>query len=311
MTVASSELAECPPVLFIIFKRPETTREVMEAIRKAQPSRLYVAADGPRANRPGEAEACDATRKIATAVDWPCQVFTLLRKENLGCKLGVSTAIDWFFEHEPEGIILEDDVVPNQSFFFFCAELLNRYRNDTRIGMIGGANFQMGVKRGEDSYYFSRLYHVWGWASWRRAWQKYDREMRSWPLFKKIDGFSQMGLSGALKAHYFNPLEDVSAGKIDTWDYQWVFSCLSQNMLSIIPQENMISNIGFGANATHTMNAKSPQSRLQTQQMSFPLSHPAICIANMDADLATVNLERPSLPVRLRSAIGRKLKLRQ
>ena len=152
------------PVLFLVFNRPETTRQVFEAIRTAKPPRLYIAADGPRLEREGERASCEEVRKIALEVDWECDVNTLFRVENLGCKRGPSEGISWFFEHEDEGIILEDDCLPDQSFFSFCEELLERYRNDTRIMAISGNNFQHGRKRTEYSYYFSRYFHGWGWT---------------------------------------------------------------------------------------------------------------------------------------------------
>ena len=166
------------PVLFLIFNRPETTIQVFSAIKKAQPNRLYIAADGPRPEYPDEVNHCKIARTIATNVDWDCEVKTLFRDQNLGCRLAVSQAIDWFFEQEPEGIILEDDCLPNQSFFWFCKELLEKYRNETRIMHIGGTNFQFGKNRTNYSYYFSRYAHIWGWASWRREWKYYDEKLK-------------------------------------------------------------------------------------------------------------------------------------
>ena len=174
------------PVLFLIFNRPETTEIVFSVIRKAEPPRLYVAADGPRPDYPNDAESCEIVRAIATDVNWDCKVKTLFRDQNLGCKLAASKAIDWFFEQELEGIILEDDCLPDQSFFWFCQELLGKYRDDTRIMHIGGTNFQFGKERTKYSYYFSRYAHVWGWASWRRAWKFYDVEMKNWRDCRKL-----------------------------------------------------------------------------------------------------------------------------
>ncbi len=173
------------PVLFLIFNRPETTEQVFSAIKKAQPPRLYIAADGPRSEYPNDAESCDISRAIATNVDWDCEVKTLFQDQNLGCRLAVSGAVDWFFEQETEGIILEDDCLPDQSFFLFCQELLEQYRDDTRIMQIGGTNYQFGKKRTNYSYYFSRYGHLWGWASWRRAWSFYDEKMKQWPTAKQ------------------------------------------------------------------------------------------------------------------------------
>lgn len=279
---------QCPPVLLIIFRRPDTTRHVMDAIRRARPARLYVAADGPRSNRPGELEACEQARAVATAVDWPCEVKTHFQAVNLGCRLAECAAFDWFFEHEPEGILLEDDTVPVDSFFPFCAELLRKYRFDTRVSMIGGTNFQRGVRHGAASYYFSRMQHCWGWASWRRAWEKYDRNMALWPEFKNEQGFAQLGLDGLFE-RFFTPIFDaVAANKIDTYDYQWSFTALANNTLSIIPQVNLVNNIGFGDDATHTTDADSSFARMRRAEMEFPLRHPQSFVPRLSADLASI-----------------------
>jgi hypothetical protein len=233
----------------------------------------------------------------------------LFQGENLGCKLGVSTAIGWFFNHEPEGIILEDDVVPVQSFFRFCGELLEKYRDDGRISMIGGTNFQHGVKRGEASYYFSRMMHVWGWASWRRAWAKYDRDMTLWAPFKRSNGFRKLGLEGDFESWYTPNFEAVANGNMDTWDHQWMFACLAQNMTSIIPQENLVTNVGFGAGATHTRNSESLLSRMETGEIAFPLKHPGMFIPDHDADLFTLKSQRHSWLRRVAGSAAGKLGL--
>jgi hypothetical protein len=175
-------------VLFLVFSRPHLTAQVMATIRAAQPKRLYVAADGPR-KRPGEDELCNEARRIATEVDWPCEVRTLFRDTNLGCRVGVSTAMDWFFEHEKEGIILEDDCVPSQSFFPYCAELLDRYRDDARIMCISGDNPRARPVQRRESYVFSRYPLIWGWATWQRAWRLYDATRSSWPEYRSSGRF--------------------------------------------------------------------------------------------------------------------------
>lgn len=176
-TVISGLPTLSTPVLFVVFNRPETTSRVFNSIRNARPARLYVAADGPRAMREGEAQRCVEVRRIASAVDWPCEVRTLFRDENIGCRRSVSGAISWFFEHEPEGIILEDDCLPDASFFSYCATLLERYRIEPRVMAITGNNFQPSMEGYSASYYYSIYNHVWGWASWRRAWALYDADM--------------------------------------------------------------------------------------------------------------------------------------
>lgn len=271
-------------VLFLIFNRPDTTKQVFDAIRKAKPPRLYVAADGLRAEKPGEVEKVEQVRRIATQLDWECEVKTLFRDKNLGCKIAVSSAIDWFFENEEEGIILEDDCLPSQSFFWFCEELLERYRDDERIMMISGDNFQFGKRRTHDSYYFSQYTHIWGWASWRRAWINYDVQIKLWPEIK--GGRWLFDISGNKKsAQYWTHIFDnIYNGKIDTWDYQMNFTCWSQNMLVILPNINLISNIGFDGDATHTTNRDNTYSEMPVYNLLFPLKHPNWMIRDDKAD---------------------------
>ena len=168
-------------VLFLLFNRPDTTTHVFEKIRQIKPQRLYVASDGPRESYDGEIEKVIKAREIASKVDWPCELKTLFRDKNLGCKKGVSSAITWFFEHEEQGIILEDDCIPNLDFFNFCENLLIRYSRDKRIFTITGSNFQNGKWRGDASYYFSKKFHCWGWATWKRAWKLYQGDILFWP----------------------------------------------------------------------------------------------------------------------------------
>ncbi|WP_221056716.1 hypothetical protein [Methanoculleus chikugoensis] len=278
------------PVLFLVFNRLDTTKQVFEAIRRAKPPRLYVAADGPRADHRGEGEKVRAVRNyILSSIDWNCEVKTLFRDENLGCKRAVSSAIDWFFSHVEEGIILEDDCVPDQSFFPFCQELLERYRDDKRIMMISGDNFQFGQKCTENSYYFSRYPHIWGWASWERAWKLYDSEISTWPDFHK-NGYLEDTLSEKRAVKYWESIfNSVYDGSINTWDYQWVFSCWIQGGLSITPNQNLISNIGFCQSSTHTKEG-SNFSNLPTGRIKFPLKHPKYIIRNVAADEFTENV---------------------
>jgi hypothetical protein len=272
------------PVLFIIFNRPEFTQAVFNEIRKAQPAQLFVAADGPRNGRPDDIENCKKTREIIRLVDWDCKVFTLFQYENLGCKHGVSLAIDWFFSHVEEGIILEDDCVPGENFFLFCQELLERYRDDQRIMMISGDNFQFGKRRTEDSYYFSKYCFTWGWATWRRAWNCYDITMKQWPVVR--DGHWLMDIFNDWFAvqYWRRILEDTYNDKIDTWDYQWFLSCWIQGGQSVIPNTNLVSNIGFGEFAVHTTDKNSIFSNIPVSPLRFPLNHPPFMIRDDSAD---------------------------
>jgi len=240
-----------PPVLFIIFKRPETTARVFASIRAARPPVLYVAADGPRENHPGEAEQCDAVRKIALTVDWPCKVETKFRDRNAGIKKNVSVAISWFLEANNEGIILEDDCCPGPDFFEFAAEMLQHYRDDPAVYHISGSCFQPRP-RGDSSYFWSRYNHGWGWATWKRAWQHCDLEMRTLDQFLAQSDANQFWMSGKEKKYWTRIFRDQQAGKIDTWDYQWKFTLWRDQAMAIYPNNNMVSNLGFNELGTNT-----------------------------------------------------------
>jgi len=277
------------PVLFLIFNRPDTTQQVFNEIRKAKPKDLFVAADGPREGNPLDKHLCQEARTIINQVDWDCNVHTLFREKNLGCKLAVSSAIDWFFSEVKEGIILEDDCVPDQSFFRFCQELLEYYRDDERIMMISGDNFQFGKKRTEYSYYFSRYTHIWGWATWKRAWKYYDREMKLWPEIKKGRWLFDLLSDKAAVKYWEKIFDETFHGRINTWDYQWLFSCWIQNGLTILPNVNLISNIGFDQNATHTIEMCN-LSKVPTFPIKFPLAHPRFVIRDNIADSDSQNV---------------------
>lgn len=274
------------PVAFIVFNRPQTTAKVFTAIADAKPPVLLVIADGPRDRMLGEQEQCIEVRKIFERINWDCQVLTNFSEINLGCKQRVSSGIDWVFEHVNEAIFLEDDCLPEPTFFRFCEEMLVRYRDDERIGMISGDNFQFGRKYWGTSYYFSRYSHIWGWATWRRAWQKYDVQMNSWPEFRDQSGLDTVFCKKIDKNYWENILQAVYDQKIDTWDYQWAFTNWSENRLSIIPNVNLISNIGFGPNATHTLET-TMFANLKTGPMAFPLAHPSYIVPNVLADKYT------------------------
>jgi len=272
------------PVAFIIFNRPDTTERVFAEIAKAKPPKLLVVGDGPRANRQGEAEKVAATRAIIQRVDWECEVLTNFSDVNLGCKKRVSSGIDWVFEQVEEAIILEDDCLPDPTFFRFCQEMLERYRHDQRIGMISGDNFQFGRRYGADSYYFSKYVHIWGWASWRNRWQgSYDVGLAEWPSVRD-DGRVGDLVGGSREAVYWGRIfERVFQGDIDTWDYQWVFANMLGGRLNILPAVNLISNIGFGSEATHTTGI-SDLADLPTSPLIFPLRHPVGVFRNRRAD---------------------------
>jgi hypothetical protein len=267
------------PVLLLIFNRPNTTALVMEAIRAAQPPRLYVAADGPR-DRPSENERCEQARRIATDIDWVCDVQTLFRKTNLGCREAVSQGISWFFEQESDGIVLEDDCVPAPSFFRFCAELLDRYRHDERVMCITGDNFQSDMGEFPYSYYFSRYNHVWGWASWRRAWRLYDAQMLNYADFVRggiLDGLSPLK---GFAEYWRKQFDEVAERRVDTWDYIWTYSCWANSGLTCTPRVNLVSNIGFGVDGTHTSDAQSRFANRAVGTIDGPLQHPPVVAAH-------------------------------
>jgi hypothetical protein len=275
------------PVLLIIFNRPDTTQIVFEAIRQAKPPRLYVAADGPRRHVETDRQKCIEARKIIEKVDWPCQVRHLFHEENLNCGKAPSTAMTWFFGQEEEGIILEDDCVPSQSFFRYCQELLEKYRYDDRIMHIGGNNFLGGWQNDPDySYYFSRSGHIWGWATWRRAWRTFDIDIRLYEKLKQNGFFDDFFLNRIEKLYRLRKFEKTveKRGKVDWWDYQWDFARFSNSGLAIVPNRNLVKNLGFGQDATHTVNGTNDMTTLEALEMEFPLRHPSFVIRDIVSD---------------------------
>lgn len=277
-----------PPVLFTVFNRPDLTEQVMGQIRKAEPPQLFVAADGPRTGMPEDPERCDQAREVATRVDWDCEVHTLFRDENLGCKEAVSSAITWFFEHVEAGIILEDDCVPHPTFFGYCSELLERYRDDKRVMVVSGNNFQPEHRTYPGSYYFSVYHHSWGWATWGEAWDAYDGDISDWPSLRDTSWLKGW-LGSKSEAQYWARIFDkVHRGEIDAaWDYPWIFSCWREHGLTALPAANLVSNIGFGDRATHTKNADSDAAHLPVESIPLPLTHPSTLTRHYEADRFT------------------------
>lgn len=290
-------------VLFLVFNRLDTTKQVFEEIKKAKPPRLYIASDGARAAKEGELSRVKAVREyITNNINWKCEVKTLFREQNLGCKYAVSSAITWFFENEEQGIILEDDCLPSQSFFRFCEELLNRYKNDMRVWQISGDNFQNGIIRGDGSYYFSKYNHIWGWATWTNRWKKYDVEMNHIAndsfirnIFSEKEAIECWG----------NIFRKMKNKEIDTWDYQWTFTTWINNGLTVLPQKNMISNIGFGADATHTVLHDSKLSNMLNHEVE-QIQHPSFILPNREADNYTFDhlFSAPSLLKRIQNKLS-------
>lgn len=300
------------PVALIVFNRPDTTERVFAEIAKAKPPKLLLIGDGPRLDRAGEAEKVAATRAIVGRVDWECEVLTNFSEVNLGCKMRPKTGIDWVFEQVEEAIILEDDCLPHPSFFRFCEEALEKYRHDERVFLISGDNFQFGRTRTEDSYYFSRNNHIWGWASWRRAWKYYDVNLTLWPEVRD-GGWLDDVLSDHEQVSYWTDIfQKVADGEIHSaWDYQWTFACWINSALTVLPNVNLISNIGFGQDATHTTGSSCLEN-LPTAEMVFPLKHPKMVVRDATADAFTTQLifkkyQPPTLGQRICNKVGRML----
>ena len=272
------------PILFLIFNRPDTTATVFEEIRKQRPKYLFVAADGPRDKKSGEAETCKKTREVVTnGIDWDCELKLLFRDRNLGCGHAVCQAITWFFEQVEEGIILEDDTLPDPSFFNFCEVLLEKYRYDDKIKMISGDNFQGNKMRCNASYYFTGLCHIWGWATWKRTWNEYDFSMEQLNKNSVKESLKKyFNDSNVVNAWYdiFNKVKDRT---IDTWDFQLAFSIWEHEGVNIVPQKNLVSNIGFGFGAVHTTNEKDQFANMRTFQINN-IIHPLVIEINKEAD---------------------------
>ncbi len=267
-------------VAFLIFNRPNLTEIVFEAIRQVKPRKFLVVADGPRF--PEEVDECKKARSIIEKVDWQCEVLTNFSEVNLGCKRRISSGLAWVFSEVEEAIILEDDCLPAPSFFSYCEALLEYYRYDERIMHISGNNFQNGQTITNYSYFFSKYTFVWGWASWRRAWKHYDVGLKTWPSFRKLDLVSSMCETHHEQKYWSDIFDRVFNNAIDTWDYQWLYACWSQNGLSILPKSNLVSNIGFGSNATHT-NYESPLAQLPVCDI-WEIKHPEFVFDDRVAD---------------------------
>ncbi len=271
------------PIAFFIFNRPKQTAKVFEAIRQAKPQHLLIVADGARKEVSEDVHKCRQAREVVSKIDWPCEVVTNFSDVNMGCKYRVSSGIDWVFAQVEKAIIIEDDCLPHPSFFPYCNELLNKYKHDTRITSISGHNSQLKGSRISDSYYFSRYDCVWGWATWRRAWKNYDLDMKLWETICDGDWLIDvLGNASAVK-QWQRIFQITYDGNIDTWDYQWRFACWIQSGLTILPNINLVSNIGFGADATHTT-IPSELANLPTAAMPFPLQHPEFVIRNAQSD---------------------------
>ena len=286
------------PILFLIFNRPDTTQQVFNEIKKAKPTKLFVAADGPRDNNRGDSEKCQRAREIINQVNWDCEVKTLFRDKNLGCKIAVSSAINWFFENTEEGIILEDDCLPSQSFFWFCQELLEKYKSDERIMMISGDNVNTEWKSNRQDYHFSYYSGIWGWATWKRAWMLYDIEMAKWKNTYWREQIKYLLGEKQYKKRAKN-YEMTFKKQLDTWDYIWSFNKSMNSGMSVVPAKNLVSNIGFSSEATHTKDPKSKRNNQKRFEINLPLTDNPIIIVDKDYDYVFSNINNQALLKRI------------
>lgn len=275
-------------IVFIIFRRPELTRQIWETIRQAKPPQLFIVADGPREGRPEEALLCAQARSVVeSGVDWPCEVFKIYADANMGCARRVSSGLDAVFAHVTEAIILEDDCLPDPTFFLFCEEMLARYRDSAWVAQIAGCSYQDVVPTEGPSYHFSRYAHCWGWATWRRAWKDYDHGMRAWLDASRRRRIYQRFQHPDERRYWRLNFRDTAQGEIDSWAYRWTYAIFDADRLCVNPYRNLVSNIGFGTGATHTSDSLHPAAARPLAPMPFPLRHPVGCTRDEIADAHT------------------------
>ena len=302
------------PVLFCNFNRPQLTSRVLECIRQRKPSMLLLACDGPRPDVADDAAKVQQTREILNSIDWPCDVRQRFLETNAGCKHAIADAITWAFEQTERLIVLEDDCLPDPTFFDFCGQLLDRYESDPQVMMIGGVNFQPGP-RSDGSYYFSRWPHIWGWATWKEAWSNFDVDISSWPEKRDTDVLKRIFSDSIQSDHWTRTFDTQHAGAIDTWDFPWTYAVWENDGFAILPQQNLVKNIGFGASATHTVDAESKLANMSTAPIE-ELVHPNQQEIDVEADAFTwENIFLPGVqlpePVRKRPASSLFRKLRR
>lgn len=293
------------PILLIIFKRKDTALKVLDTIRNVKPRKLYIVADGWR-NEEEKIKCIDTREAVLKAVDWDCDVKTLFQDKNLGCCNGVATAITWFFDNEEQGIILEDDIIAENSFFYYCEKLLNYYKDNGKIMHISGDS-PLDRKVGNASYYFATVQHCWGWASWRRAWKYYDSTMNT---------ISYKDTKNTLKKRYkdFN-IKDYwqrwfyRTADINTWDYQWTYCIIANGGICINPSLNLTSNIGFGADSTHTGDPEDENANRKTYPIDIEnIIHPKEIKCDSQADFEIAIKRFNIKPFSLKHNITREIK---
>lgn len=264
------------PVALFNFNRPHLTRQVFEVVRQIKPRRLLLVADGPRASKPDDARLCAEVRAIFDEIDWECEVSRNFSDTNLGSFKRNSSGLNWVFDTVEEAIILEDDCIPSLSFFRYCEELLERYRNDPKVSIISGSNFNYPrTEQKNDSYFFSSYGASWGWASWRRVWQQVDLSMSWWEPEAGREMLRALFPQTAEWQHWHRVYESIRSGEMkNAWDYQLLLSCFRHSQYRVIPRVNLISNVGFGIDATHCTDESSSLNAIPRGELEFPLVHP-------------------------------------
>lgn len=271
------------PILFLVFNRLDTTKLVFEKIREVKPKQLFIGSDGAREGVDGEKEKVELVRKyILDNIDWACEVKTLFRDKNLGCGHAPAQAITWFFEQVEYGIILEDDCVPHVYFFTFCELLLEKYKDNSEIYAITGCRFQ-NKKYGTASYYFAYYFHVWGWATWRRAWQQFDFDLKDYREFIASNQIKEIALNDEQEQFWKTTFERLLEYRDDVWDYQWMYKIYRNKGLVVAPNVNLVSNVGWGTEATHTFDKLNHLSNRKTESI-LKLIHPDKIYRNKAAD---------------------------
>lgn len=270
------------PVSIFIFNRPSTTKRVFEQIRIARPKKLFIVADGPRCDE--DIRLCNESISIVENIDWECSVEKNYSSENLGVVKRYITGIDWIFSISEEAIILDDDCVPDQSFFPYCAEMLEKYKKNEKVMLISGQTMTFPGSFSDYSYYFSKFALIWGWATWRDAWKRFHEGMNLWPHLRETNWLSEIIEEPILRDYWRKSFDRAYEGRVGTWDYQWMYIFFLHSGLSIIPSNNLISNIGFGPSSVNTKDPNSENANMPTVPLNFPLRHPSIIANNQLAD---------------------------
>jgi len=291
------------PVVFIVFNRPELTKQSFALLRRAQPCTLFLVADGPRPGVSTDITRCQSVRDIVSEIDWHCQVTRIFATENLGCMCRITSGLNEVFTLVPEAIIVEDDCMPDATFFRFCEEMLERYRDDLRVGAVSGDNFQKRGRASERSYYFSRYPHCWGWATWRRAWQRLDLYMEGWPALRDKNWLEGLFPRSCDQLYWRKMFDETSMGRIDSWAFRWTLTCWVEGFLTVLPSVNLVTNVGFDGGGTNNLKRDS-RAYVPSESMIFPLNHPLSVFAGVRADNYTPGtLFRRSLWLRCLEAL--------